>query len=68
MGDKVYKKVEVVGTSSESFSAATRNAVEKACETLHNVDWFEVIESRGRVEKGKIGSYQVTLKVCFRLD
>lgn len=65
---KVYKLVEVVGTSPESFAKAASAGVERACETLHNVDWFEVTEMRGRVENGKIAQYQVTVKIGFRLD
>lgn len=65
---KVYKKVEIVGTSNESFTKAVSNGVERACETLRHVDWFEVIEMRGRVEDGKVSQYQVTMKVGFRLD
>lgn len=68
MSNSVYKKIEVVGTSSTSFSDAAANAVAKASETLHNLDWFEVIEQRGRIEKGKISQYQVTVKIGFRLD
>ena len=68
MSDNVYKLVEVVGTSSESFSAAADTAVRKASGTLHNLDWFEVCEMRGRITDGGIAEYQVPLKVGFRLD
>lgn len=68
MADRVYKLTEVVGTSSKSFAAATEAAVEKAAETLRNLDWFEVTEMRGRVEKGKVSQFQVTVKIGFRLD
>lgn len=68
MADKVYKLVEVVGTSSRSFAAAAEAAVAKAAETLHNLDWFEVTEMRGRIEKGKIAQFQVKVKIGFRLD
>lgn len=68
MSEKVYKLVEIVGTSSESFAKATASGVERACQTLHNVDWFEVTEMRGRVENGKVSQYQVKMKVGFRLD
>ena len=66
--DKVYKLVEIVGTSEESFAKAAATGVERACETLRNVDWFEVTEMRGRVHNGKIAQYQVKMKVGFRLD
>ena len=68
MADKVYKLVEVVGTSDESFSKATANGVERASKTLRNVDWFEVTDMRGKVTNGKVSQYQVTMKVGFRLD
>lgn len=66
--DKTYKLVEIVGTSNESFAKAADNGVSRAAKTLHNVDWFEVVEMRGRVEKGHVAQYQVTMKVGFRLD
>ena len=66
--DNVYKMVEIVGTSSESFAKAVATGVERASETLCHVDWFEVTEMRGRVEKGKVAQYQVKMKVGFRLD
>ncbi|MFQ5654319.1 MAG: dodecin [Planctomycetota bacterium] len=68
MTDNTYKKIEVVGTSAESFTEATRNAIGKASESLHNLNWFEVTELRGRVDDGAVAEYQVTLKVGFRLD
>jgi flavin-binding protein dodecin len=68
MSAKVYKKIEVVGTSENSFSEATRNAVAKAGETVRNVNWFEVIEQRGAVHDGAIKEYQVTVRIGFRLE
>jgi flavin-binding protein dodecin len=68
MADSTYKKIEIVGTSSKSFSDAASNAVEKAAKTLHNLDWYEVVEQRGRIKDGKITQYQVTIKIGFRLD
>jgi flavin-binding protein dodecin len=68
MADKVYKLVEVVGTSSRSFAAAAEAAVVKAAQSLHNLDWFEVTEMRGRIDKGKIAQFQVKVKIGFRLD
>lgn len=66
--DRVYKMSELVGTSSKSFADAAANAVERACQTLRNVDWFEVSEMRGAVRNGRVSQYQVKLKVGFRLD
>jgi flavin-binding protein dodecin len=68
MAEKVYKLVEVVGTSSRSFAAAAETAVVKAAQSLHNLDWFEVTEMRGRIDKGKIAQFQVKVKIGFRLD
>jgi hypothetical protein len=68
MSERVYKKIEIVGSSSESVTAAIEQAVARASRTLHNLDWFEVSEVRGRIQDGKIADYQVTLKVGFRLD
>jgi len=68
MSDRVYKLVEIVGTHKDSFAKAADVAVKKASKSLHNIDWFEVTEMRGRVEKGEIAQYQVKLKVGFRLD
>ena len=66
--NKVYKLVEIVGTSKDSFAKAVASGVERASETLRNMDWFEVTELRGRVAKGKVAEYQVKMKVGFRLD
>lgn len=66
--DKVYKLVEIVGTSDVSFAAAVSTGVERASQTLRHIDWFEVTELRGRVADGKVAQYQVKMKVGFRLD
>ena len=68
MADKVYKLIEIVGTSRDSFAKAADNAVTKAGETVHNLDWFEVVSMRGRIDGGKLAEYQVTVKIGFRLD
>jgi len=68
MSDHVYKKVELVGSSSTSIDDAIHNAVGTACETLDHVNWFEVSEVRGAVENGEIDYFQVVLKLGFRLD
>lgn len=68
MPDPVYKVVEVVGTSTESMSKAIDNAVSKAAGSLRNLGWFEVVQARGNIENGKVGRYQVTLKVGFTLE
>lgn len=68
MSDHVYKIIELVGSSSKSSDNAIENAIAKAGKSLHNLDWFEVVETRGHIVEGKIGHYQVKLKVGFRLD
>ncbi len=68
MNDHVYKMIEVVGSSSKSSDEAIENAVAKAAESLHHLDWFQVQEIRGQIVDGKVGHYQVTLKLGFRLD
>ena len=66
--ERTYKKIEIVGSSEKSFAEATQNAVAKACQTLRNVDWFEVTEIRGLVEKNRVKEFQVTVKIGFRLE
>jgi flavin-binding protein dodecin len=68
MTDHVYKIVELVGSSSDSTDQAIRNALERASTTLRNLDWFEVVETRGHIVDGKVGHFQVKLKVGFRLE
>ena len=68
MTEKTYKKIEIVGTSGESFEEAVKNGVAKATESLHNLDWFEVTELRGRITDGTVEQFQATLKIGFRLD
>lgn len=68
MADHVYKLVELVGSSSVSTDDAIRNAIETASRTLRHIDWFEVVATRGHVVDGKVGHYQVTLKLGFRLE
>lgn len=66
--NRVYKLVEIVGTSEKSLSDAIETGVARASKTLRNIDWFEVTELRGRVDKGRVAQFQVKLKVGFRLD
>jgi len=68
MTEHVYKTIELTGTSQKSMEAAIENAVAKASQTLHNLRWFEVVETRGAVEKGKVSAWQVTVKISFTLD
>jgi len=68
MSNSVYKKIEIVGTSSKSQEDAIESAIAKAAETVHNMRWFEVVESRGAIRDGKVDQYQVTLAIGFKLD
>ena len=63
-----YKILELVGTSPASYAEATRAAVEEASKTVRHMDWFEVVEQRGRIKDGKVAEFQVTLKVGFKLE
>ena len=68
MTDNVYKITEIVGSSANGIEDAISNAVSKASKTLRELRWFEVVETRGHIENGKVGHYQVTLKVGFRIS
>ncbi len=68
MTNKVYKHINIVGTSSEGVEDAIQHAIGKAHETIHNIGWFEVSEIRGHVDNGKVTNFQVGLKVGFRLE
>lgn len=68
MSEHVYKIIELVGSSTKGTDAAIQNAISRASESLKNLDWFEVVETRGHIEDGRIAHYQVTLKVGFRLE
>jgi len=68
MSDHTYKSIELTGSSSVSSDEAVKNAITKADQTLHNLRWFQVLETRGHVEKGKVAHWQVTIKVGFSLD
>lgn len=68
MSDHVYKIIEMAGSSSTSSDDAIEQAIAKAAKTVRNLDWFEVIETRGHIVDGKIGHYQVKIKIGFRLD
>lgn len=66
--DHVYKKIELVGSSSTSVSDAIEMAVERAARTINHLEWFEVDQVRGHIENGKVDHYQVVLKAGFRLE
>lgn len=68
MSDNVYRVTEIVGTSTDSIDDAIKKAVSRANETVTNLDWFEVVETRGHIENGAVAHFQVTLKVGFKLE
>lgn len=68
MAEHVYKKIEIVGSSTDSIEEAIGNAIAKASETTHNLRWFEVDEIRGQIEGGSVAHFQVTLKIGFTVD
>ncbi len=68
MSDHVYKLVELVGSADSTIEAAIENALSRAAQTLRHLEWFEVVQTRGRIEDGRVRHYQVTLKAGFRLD
>ena len=68
MSNHVYKTIELVGSSPLGIDDAVKKAIARASATMHNLRWFEVTETRGHIEDGKIGHWQVTVKVGFTLD
>ena len=68
MDEHTYKVIELTGSSADSIETAIQNAIGKASQSLHNLRWFQVMETRGHIESGRVAHYQVTLKVGFTLD
>jgi flavin-binding protein dodecin len=68
MENHVYKVIEIVGSSESSIEDAINTAVTQASKTVRKMDWFEVLQSRGHIKDGKIGHYQVTIKIGFTLE
>ncbi|WP_077000634.1 dodecin [Variovorax sp. KK3] len=68
MSNHVYKHIELTGSSPTSSDDAVQRAIAKASESVRNIQWFEVTETRGHVKDGKIAHWQVTLKVGFTLE
>ena len=63
-----YKKIEIVGSSPKSIEDAIRNALAECSKTLHHLEWFEVVDTRGHVVGGEVAHFQVTLKVGMRIQ
>jgi flavin-binding protein dodecin len=68
MSDHVYKTIELVGSSTQSVEDAVRTAIAKAAETVRHLRWFEVVETRGHIEDGRVAHWQVVLKLGFTLE
>jgi len=68
VSDHVYRLSEVVGSSRTSVDDAIRTAIQKASQTVRNIEWFQTSEVRGQVVDGEVAYYQVTLKIGFRVD
>jgi len=68
MSNHIYKKIELVGSSPNSIEEAVQNAVAKAAQSLRNLRWFEVVETRGQIENNTVAHWQVTIKVGFTLE
>jgi hypothetical protein len=68
MPEHVYKKIELTGSSKTSIEDAVQAAIAQAAKTLRNLRWFEVVETRGFIEGGKVSYWQVTLKVGFTIE
>jgi len=68
MSNHVYKTIELTGSSPRGLEDAIANAIAKASKTVHNLRWFQVVDTRGEIEGGKVAHWQVTMKVGFTLD
>ena len=68
MSEHVYKKIEIVGSSTDGLQQAIENAITKAAETLRSMRWFEVVDTRGYIDDGKVAHWQVTVKIGFTLE
>jgi len=68
VAEHVYRVVEVVGSSPTSVEEAVRGAVTRVAATTRNLDWFEVTEIRGQIDKGAVAHFQVGLKIGFRIE
>lgn len=68
MSDHIYKIIEIAGSSPDGIEGAIQNAVAKASDSLHNLRWFQVMDTRGHIEGGRVSHYQVVIKVGFTLE
>ncbi len=68
MPNHVYKSIELTGSSTTTIEDAVRTAIEKAAKTIRNMRWFEIVETRGYMEEGKIAYWQATVKISFTVE
>jgi flavin-binding protein dodecin len=68
MEEHVYKVIELAGSSEKSLQDAVETAIARAAKTLHHLRWFEVLETRGHIDGGRVKHWQVLLKVGFTLE
>ncbi|MCI0567682.1 MAG: dodecin family protein [Acidobacteria bacterium] len=68
MSEHVYKSIELTGSSKKGVEEAIQSAIKKASETVRNLRWFQVTDTRGYIEKGKVAYWQVTVKIGFTLE
>jgi dodecin len=68
MSEHVYKSIELTGSSKKGVEDAVNNAIARASKTIHNLRWFQVLETRGVIDKGAVAYWQVTIKAGFTLD
>jgi dodecin len=68
MDEHIYKQIELTGSSKISMEDSIQNAISKAAQTVHNLHWFQVVDTRGYIENGKVDYWQVTIKLGFRID
>jgi flavin-binding protein dodecin len=68
MPDHIYKKIEITGSSPDSIEQAVENALARASRTVRNMRWFEIVETRGHIEDGRVAHWQVTMKIGFTLE
>lgn len=68
MAGSVYKLIEMTGTSPNSIEEAVQNALARTGQSIRNLRWFEVVETRGTIDDGKVGEWQVTVKIGFKVE
>jgi flavin-binding protein dodecin len=68
MSNHVYKHLELTGSSTLGMEDAIKMAIEKASATVRNMQWFEVIDTRGHIADSKVAHWQVTIKIGFTIE